>query len=327
MTAAARHPASALLLGCAFLAALLGLGPAGPSTGPALAQTTAADLRKTDEPLEINAEDGIEWNRNDKTYVARGNARAASGDVEVLADVLTAYYREREEKSGENDSLFSQGGGSEIYLLEATGNVRINSPEGSVYGDKGQYKLEEKVFVMTGKDLRLVSKQDIVTARDSLEYWEGQRKAVARGKAHAIHEDKQIKADVLTANFEENARGELEVRRIDAVGNVEIMTAKEYARGREGVYHVDKELATLEGDVKITQGENQLDGNYAEVNMATGISRLLGAKPGSAEQPKQVKALVLPRAAKDEKKASEDSAPAQKPGDGTSGAAAGGNPQ
>src|SRR3546814_14158283 len=34
--------------------------------------------------------------------------------------------------------------------------------------------------------------------------------------------------------------------------------------------------------------------------MATGISRLLGAPPGSAQQPTQVKALVLPRATKEE---------------------------
>jgi lipopolysaccharide export system protein LptA len=256
---------------------------------PAVAQSVES-LRESDQPLEINAEDGIEWNRNDKTYIARGNARAASGDVEVLADTLTAYYRE----PGEGEQ-----GETEIFLLEATGNVRINSPEGSVYGDKGRYKLDEQIFVMTGEDLRLVSKDDVVTARDSLEYWEGQRKAVARGKAHATHEDKQIKADVLTANFQENAEGDLEVHRIDAVGNVEIMTAKEYARGRKGVYFVDQERAELEGDVKITQGENQLDGNYAEVDMATGISKLLGARPGSVEQPTQVKALVLPRANKD----------------------------
>ncbi len=298
-----------LLLAAAGLALtmMLAMTLAATPLRPALGQT-AAELRKSDEPLEINAEDGIEWNRNDKTYVARGNARAASGEVEVLADVLTAYYRDREAKADEGDSPFAQGGDSEIYLLEASGNVRINSPEGSVYGDKGQYKLAEKVFVMTGGDLRLVSKDDVVTARDSLEYWEGQRKAVARGKAHATHEDKQIKADVLTANFEEDTEGELEVRRIDAAGNVEIMTAKEYARGREGVYYVDRELATLSGDVKITQGDNQLDGDYAEVDMATGISRLLGAPPGSKAKPKQVKALVLPRATKDES-ADEKAAP------------------
>jgi len=286
--------ASSLFLLAAALAAVLMLAPARQ----AFAQS-AADLRKSDEPLEINAEEGIEWNRNDKTYTARGNARAASGEVEVLAEVLTAYYREPAE---------GEEGDSEIFLLEATGNVRINSPEGTVYGDRGEYKLDEQVFIMTGDNLRLENKDDVVTARDSLEYWEGQRKAVARGKAHATHEDKEIRADVLTANFEENADGELEMRRVDAKGNVEIYTAKEYARGSEGVYYVDKELATLTGDVKITQGENQLNGKFAEVNMATGISSLKGAAPGSEEAPTQVKALVLPRASKDKKPAGEEPA-------------------
>jgi len=299
-----------LLLLAAFLA-----GPAGAQS--------VDQLRESDQPLEINASEGIEWNRNDKTYIARGNARAASGDVEVLADVLTAYYRERGEKTEASDSAFSQGGDSEIYLLEASGNVRINSPEGTVYGDKGQYKLQEKVFIMTGEDLRLVSKEDVVTARDSLEYWEGERKAVARGKAHATHEDKQIKADVLTANFEEDAQGDLAVHRIDAVGNVEIQTAKEYARGHKGVYFVNQERAELEGDVKITQGENQLDGNYAEVDMSTGISKLLGARPGSAEQPTQVKALVLPRATNNDPPKEEEvpaaTPPAGETGETTSG--------
>ena len=293
-----------------LLAATFAVISAAPPGRPAFGQSVE-NLRKSDQPLEINADDGIEWNRNDKTYIARGNARAASGDVEVLADVLTAYYREPDE---------GEEGETEIFLLEATGNVRINSPEGSVYGDKGQYKLDEQIFVMTGGDLRLVSKDDVVTARDSLEYWEGQRKAVARGQAHATHEDKQIKADVLTANFQEDAEGDLAVHRIDAVGNVEILTAKEYARGRKGVYFVDEERAELEGEVKITQGENQLDGNYAEVNMATGISKLLGARPGSAGQPTQVKALVLPRASKDKEAGDEvpgadEAAPAAEAGD------------
>jgi len=296
----------------ALLALALGLPLAGFGAASGLAQSVDK-LRESDQPLEINAQQGIEWNRNDKTYIARGNARAASGDVEVLADVLTAYYREP--AKGEQ-------GNTEIYLLEATGNVRINSPEGSVYGDKGQYKLDEQIFVMTGKDLRLISKGDVVTARDSLEYWEGERKAVARGKAHATHEDKQVKADVLTANFKENAEGNLEVHRIDAVGNVEIITAKEYARGREGTYFVDKELATLEGDVKITQGENQLNGNFAEVNMQTGVSKLLAARPGTTAPAagtanEQVKAVVLPRATKSNKPKEPEPAPAGGSGGGS----------
>ncbi|NIA67952.1 hypothetical protein HBA54_05045 [Pelagibius litoralis] len=256
-----------------FAAAVLPL----PANGQAI-----GNLQESDEPLEINAEDGIEWNRNDKTYIARGNARAASGEVEVLAEVLTAYYRESPE------------GDSEIFLLEATGNVRINAPEGTVYGDKGRYKLDEQVFIMTGEDLRLEGEKDRLTARDSLEYWEANQQAVARGDANAYHEDKHIRADVLIANFTENAQSEMEVKRIDAEGNVEIRTQREFVTGNEGVYYVDREIATLTGDVKITQEENQLNGEYAEVNLATGISNLKGAAPGSQTQA-PVTAIVVPR--------------------------------
>ncbi|WP_420346143.1 LptA/OstA family protein [Pelagibius sp.] len=285
MTTAAQKPGplgrSAILTAACVVAAFLAVAlPLQPQTAAAQA---IGNLQESDEPLEINAEDGIEWNRNDKTYIARGNARAASGDVEVLAEVLTAYYRDSAE------------GDSEIFLLEATGNVEIRSPEGTVYGDKGQYDIEKQVFVMTGEDLRLEGQKDRLTARDSLEYWEAKQQAVARGDARAYHEDKQIRADVLTANFVENAQNEMEVRRIDAKGNVEILTAKEYVRGSEGTYFVDRELATLTGDVKITQGENQLDGKYAEVNMATGVSKLLGAPPGSSQQSGRVSAIVLPK--------------------------------
>ncbi len=212
----------------------------------------------------------------------RGNARAASGEIEVLAEVLTAYYREGE------------GGDSEIFLLEATGDVSISSPEGTVYGDKGQYKLDEQVFVMTGDDLRMEGEKDRLTARDSLEYWEAKQQAVARGNANAYHEDKHIRADVLTANFFEGAESKMEVQRIDAKGNVQIRTKTDVVTGDQGVYYVDRELATLTGQVMITREKNQMNGEYAEVNLATGISKLKGAAPGS-EKPGRVTAIVLPK--------------------------------
>src|SRR3546814_14542646 len=92
---------------------------------------------------------------------------------------------------------------------------------GTVYGDKGQYKLDEQVFVMTGDNLRLVSKEDVVTARNSLEYWAGQRKAIARGNAEAIHDAKQIRAAVLHANLQENAPGAHAVHRYHQAGHVD----------------------------------------------------------------------------------------------------------
>src|SRR3546814_16738160 len=46
-------------------------------------------------PVTVEADNGIEWIRDAKTYIARGNARAIRGDTPVTADMLTARYREK----------------------------------------------------------------------------------------------------------------------------------------------------------------------------------------------------------------------------------------
>ena len=47
--------------------------------------------------------------------------------------------------------------------------------------------------------------------------------------------------------------------------------------GDEGVYNPITQQATVLGNVKVTRGDNQLDGARAEVDMQTGISRLFAA--------------------------------------------------
>ena len=49
------------------------------------------------EPITIEADQGIEWRKKQKVYIARGNARAARGDVAVQADTLTAHSRETDD--------------------------------------------------------------------------------------------------------------------------------------------------------------------------------------------------------------------------------------
>jgi len=235
-----------------------------------------------DEPLEINADEGIEWRRNEQTYVARGNAMASRGRISVYADVLTAHYRP------------AANGGTEVDRIDAEGNVRIVSPTETVYGDRGAYDVVGGVLVLVGKDLRLVGEKDLITARDSLEYWEKKQIAVARGDAEATREDKRIKADVLTAYFEPDKKGDVKLTKVDAFGNVRVSTATEFARGDTGVYYVEREFATLSGSVKITREQNQMNGEYAEVDLASGVSRLLGGPPGSAATTR-VQGLLVPK--------------------------------
>ncbi len=240
-----------------------------------------------DEPVEINADEGIEWHRDDQKYVARGNATAARGGVTVRADTLTAFYRPVE------------GGGTDIYRLDAVGGVVITSAETKAVGDTGVYDVANGVLVLKGRGLKMSSTEYTVTARDSLEYWNAQQMAVARGNAAVASEDKNLKADIVTAFFYDDkaprpadaaGRQDGEIRRMEAFQNVEIVSPGQVARGDKGVYDVESGIATLFGSVKITRGDNQLNGEYGEVNLNSGVSRMLAGPPG-VEGRKPVRAL------------------------------------
>lgn len=278
-----RRPLPRLFNGAATRALAAGLSGFLLFTTPGLAQELKG-LQGGGEPLEISAEQGIEWRRNEQLYIARGNASATRGDITVYADVMTAHYKK------------SATGSTEIDRIDIEGNVRIVSPTETVYGDRGVYDVINGVLVLVGDNLRLESKNGVITARDSLEYWEHKNMAVARGAAQAVHEDKRILADVLTAHFKEGAGagGKPELTRIDAYGNVRISTASEFARGDRGVYYVDREFATLTGAVKITREDNQMNGEYAEIDMKTGISRLLAGPPGT-KSAARVRGLFVPK--------------------------------
>jgi lipopolysaccharide export system protein LptA len=217
-----------------------------------------------DRPLEILADQGIEWNQPRKAYIARGNAQAIQGDVAVRAEVLTAYYRE------------TTGGRTDIWRIDADTAVRIVTPTQQAFGDKAVYDVEKGVLVLTGKNVRLVTETDRITARDSLEYWEKRNMAVARGEAVAVRGDNRMRSDVMTAEFDKDAAGKSKISQVHVYDNVVISSPTEIVRADRGTYNLDTGIAVLTGSVKITRGENQLNGERAEVNLNTGVSKLFG---------------------------------------------------
>ncbi|MEM9682862.1 MAG: LptA/OstA family protein [Pseudomonadota bacterium] len=269
------------------LCLLIGLAPL------ALAGAQAQGLltKGGDEAVTINADDGIEWVREERKYTARGNARASRSGASIHADLLTAFYRD---KPGE--------GGQDIFRVDADGNVRITADGQQALGDKGVYYVDRAVFVLVGKDLRLEAEQGTLTARDSLEYWEERRLAVARGDATVVQADQRLRADVLTAHLaaegaakgaateskdaapapgtENLPKGSGQIEKIDAFGNVHISLQNAIVRGDNGVYVPSKGVATICGNVRVTSGNNQLNGKCAEVNLKTGIYRLTGSAKG-----------------------------------------------
>jgi lipopolysaccharide export system protein LptA len=266
--------ASAIFLGCVSALVLVLLSPSAFAQG--LGLLSPNDGRA----LDIEADDGIEWRQNEHVYVARRNARATRGRATLYGDTLTAHYRpvpQGQRKPADSGSL---GDSTEIYRIEADGNVRLTSETQTVYGDHGVYEMDSATAVFTGEHLRLVTQRDTVTARDSLEWYDNKLIGIARGQAVSVRETKQLAADILIAHVVKPTEGPSRIDRIDAQDHVVVTTPTETARGASGVYNVDTGIVTLVKDVTITREDNVLKGQYGAVNLNTNISRLLSAPPG-----------------------------------------------
>lgn len=218
-----------------------------------------------DEPLEITADKTLEWHRNDQKYIARGNAKAAQGDVSITAAVLTADYRETQQSS------------ADIYQLTAERDVVIHSKDSQGYADRAVYDVETGLATMTGSDLRLVSPDQTLTAQDRFEYWVEQGKMVAVGRPKVLREKDELEADKMVSWFSDNAEGQRELDRFEANGNVIITTPTEVLTGDKAVYVADTNVAEVIGNVKIERGQNVLEGERAEINLTTSVSKMHGA--------------------------------------------------
>jgi len=243
---------------------------------PVVAQQATTSLgAQGGRSLEVTADNGIEWNKDSKVYVARGNAQVKRGNFSVRGATLTAHYRDNAE------------GKSEIYKVEAAGGVVLKNGDDVARGDRAVYDVDRKVLTMSGDDLSYVSGDTRIVARDSLEYWEVQRTAVARGNAVATRQEDVVRADMLVGFFEERPRADdprrtrRELAQIDAIGDVRISNGENVATAARASYDTASKLAQLTGGVEVTRGGDRLNGERAEVNMRTGVYRLLPGASGT----------------------------------------------
>ena len=304
-----------------LLSALVG----GAAAVPACAQ--GIDL-SSGGPVQVTANGGFEWREGEQTVAAQGDARAVRGDVTVLADQLLARYRKKPGSATTpttappaagaaataSAATGIETGDNEVYRLEGQGHVRIVTPTDEAIGDRAVYDIDQAVLLLTGRALKLTTPQQIMTARDSMEYWSQKRMAVGRGNAVVNTTDgRRLAADTLVGYFAAptapaagakpqpvaapspgkppadpvGASGKLE--RVEAFGNVEVRTATDTVRGERGLYVPETGMARVVGHVRITHGQNQINGPAADVNMKTGVAHMIGAAAGD-----RVQGLIMP---------------------------------
>lgn len=242
----------------------------------ATAQTGGLPFRDGSGPIEIAVDGSVEWQQKERIFVARGNARARQGEVTLRAETITAHYRT------------GKDGGTEIWRIDAEGAVRIASTDQVATGRKGTYDVDKQLLVLTGKP-RFTSGTDRISASGSLEYSQVRNRAVARGNAVAVREDRTVEAETLTATFEPDEKESDKLKRLVAVGRVVFRSPNEVFHADRADFDVAAERLKLEGSVRISQGGNELRGQSAELDLKTGTSRMRGGRGG-------VQGLFVPKA-------------------------------
>ena len=147
----------------------------------------------SNEPIEIYADNGIEWHKNSKKYVALGNAQAISGSLSLKSDKIEAYYNETK-----NSSM-------DIANVIAKKNVVIEDKKMKIVGGNfAEYNVKKDYFKVNGSKLQLTSQMNILRSNNRMEYWRSKGVAVATGGAEAQKENEFIvKADRLVWNLDE----------------------------------------------------------------------------------------------------------------------------
>ncbi|CAI3946375.1 Lipopolysaccharide export system protein LptA (LptA) (PDB:2R19) [Commensalibacter communis] len=275
--------------------------------------------------ITVTALGGFDWDQNNKSVTAYDQAKAVRGNVTVTADRLVALYRKKagsddntqpkpEENAGQKnggDITKNDSGSNEIYRLNAYGHVHIYTNTDQAWGDKAVYDIDQATLVLTGKNLKLTTPQNLMTAKDAMEYHSQTRMSVGRGDASVtnLKDGRRITADVLVgyskptdekdpkakstpantpANNNDDMTRSSKLEKVNAFGNVVVRTQTETVRGDRGVYVPDTGIARVVGNVHITRGANQLNGNGAIINMKTGIAHMTES-PG-----RRVQGLVVP---------------------------------
>ncbi|MDA8716916.1 hypothetical protein N9M78_03065 [Alphaproteobacteria bacterium] len=255
----------------------LGIGSCLIMTAPVPAQTASSNNAAAPLPITIEANDSLEWNQTDGTYIAKGNAYVEQGQANISASHIIANYA-------------TQGKTRDITQVTATGSVTYIEGENTAKGEKLDYDLISNLYVLTGKNASVNGPKGTMTATKSITYDSADnnnRKITAIGKAHYINSDgRNVFGDKLIANI--GADGTLKT--IDAYDNTKVITTQGTVATADKLnYIASTSMANLDGNVEIIDKENIMRGARAKIDFDKEISKIISGPTG-----KRVTGILTP---------------------------------
>ena len=232
----------------------------------ALGVILAALPAKTNaDDMVVNAKKSLEWNRKEAFYHAIGNAEAIQGKQKIRAESLKAFYDpEKVERT--------------ITRIVADGNASFADENHNGSGQKLDYDALNKTYVLNGP-AAVISGPDGSGAAEKTIIFKRAEQIVELVKDAEIklRDGRHLSGQEIIIYLDETNN----ILRISAAGNVTIIQADgSKATADKADYNRTSDSALLTGNVIVKDGKTELAGARAEVDFATGTSKMLSDKSG-----------------------------------------------
>jgi lipopolysaccharide export system protein LptA len=113
---------------------------------------------------------------------------------------------------------------------------------------------------------------------DRIELQDKANRAVLAGNVSVRQAEMTLNAQRMTVAYTgQVVDGSPQVSRLDASGNVVVTRPDQSARGRYGVYDLNRRVITMLGGVTLTQGGNTVSGGRLTINLDTGRAVIDGS--------------------------------------------------
>jgi len=105
--------------------------------------------------------------------------------------------------------------------------------------------------------------------------------AVFSGEVVVVQGEMKLSADKVSVNYDQE---QSRIASLNATGNVLLVSGPDAAESDAALYTVDSGLVVLSGNVLMTQGNNAMSAQKANINLVTGNAQMVG----------RVKTILIP---------------------------------
>ncbi|MBR1604495.1 MAG: hypothetical protein IJ660_00115 [Alphaproteobacteria bacterium] len=219
----------------------------------------------------IDADQKVEWYRDEQKIIAYGNAVATKGNNILKGNKLTAVY--------ETVQLEDKTQKDQLQKIFSDENVWLNINGSIGTGTHFEYDLPTAIAKLTGNPAKLQNETGDITATNGITYYKKENKSIALGNVIIKNDEYTIYANKMISYFESDKQGQNSIKRVEIYADnqpIKIINKQAEVTGKRGIYLPREDKIKIYENVVINQNNDILRGNYAETDLKTGISRLLG---------------------------------------------------